>query len=84
MFHELIFDPLVGERTGCVEAERLEVAGEHLYGGDAAGFNRLDELGPGGERKIRPALAHRITQNGRARRSKRLPTMGGGRHWVGL
>ena len=30
------FDAVVGERAGGVEAERLEVAGEHLHRGDAA------------------------------------------------
>jgi hypothetical protein len=34
------------------ETERLEVAGEHLHGGNATGLKRLDELGPRGERKI--------------------------------
>ena len=52
---QLVFDALVGERAGRIEAERLEVAGEHLHGGDAAGLDRLDELGAGGERKIRAA-----------------------------
>ena len=52
---QLVFDALVGQRAGRVEAERLEVAGQHLHGGDAAGLDRLDELGAGGERKVRPA-----------------------------
>ena len=42
---QLVFDPLIGERAGRIEAERLEVAGEHLHRGDAAGLDRLDELG---------------------------------------
>jgi hypothetical protein len=49
---QLVLDPLIGERARCVEAERLEVACEHLHGGDTAGFDRLDELSAGGERKI--------------------------------
>ena len=52
---QLVFDAFVGERAGRIEAERLEVAGQHLHGGDAAGLDRLDELGAGGEREIRAA-----------------------------
>jgi hypothetical protein len=52
VLHQLVFDPLIGERSRCVETERLEVAGEYLHGGDAAGFDRLDELGAGGEWKV--------------------------------
>ena len=49
---QLVFDALVGERAGGIEAERLEIAGQHLHRRDAAGLDRLDELGAGGEREI--------------------------------
>ena len=52
---QLVFDAFVRERARGVEAERLEIAGQHLHGGDAAGLDRLDELGARRERKIRPA-----------------------------
>ena len=55
VFDELVRDAFVGERARGVEPERLEIAGEHLHGGDAAGLDRLDELGARRERKIRPA-----------------------------
>ena len=49
---ELVFDALVGERPGGVEAERLQVAGQHLHRRDAAVFDRRDKIGAGRERKI--------------------------------
>ena len=49
---QLVFDALVGERPGGVEAERLEIAGQHLHGGDAARLDRLHELGARGEGEI--------------------------------
>ena len=49
---QLVFDALVGERARGIEAERLEVARQHLHRGDAAILDRLDELGAGGEREI--------------------------------
>jgi hypothetical protein len=52
VFDELAFDPLIGERTGRVEAERLEVAGEHLHRGDPAHVDRFDKLRLCGEGKI--------------------------------
>ena len=52
---ELVCDALIGERARGVEAERLEIAGQHLHGGDAAAFDRFDELGARREGKIRPA-----------------------------
>ena len=52
---ELVLDAFVRERARGVEAERLEIAGQHLHGGDAAGLDRFDELGARRERKIRPA-----------------------------
>ena len=39
------------DRCG-IETERFEIAGEHLHGRDAAGLDRLHELGAGGEREI--------------------------------
>ena len=52
MLDQLVFDALVGERAGGIEAERLEIARQHLHCRDAAILDRLDELGAGGEREI--------------------------------
>ena len=49
---QLVLDALVGQRAGGVEAERLEIARQHLHRRDAAGLDRLDELGARGEREI--------------------------------
>jgi len=49
---DLVFDPLERQGAGGVEAERLEIAGEHLHGGDAAFFHGRDKIGAGRERKI--------------------------------
>ena len=49
---QLVFDAVIGERARGVEAERAQVAGEHLHRRDAAGLDRLDELGPGREWEI--------------------------------
>ena len=71
---QLVFDPLVGERARGVEAERLEVAREHLHRRDTAGLDRFDELGAGGEREVRaapeaePLGVGEIVDRGRARR----------------
>ena len=52
MLDQLIFDAFVGQRTRRIETERLEVARQHLHRRDAAGLDRLDELGARGEREI--------------------------------
>ena len=52
MFDQLVFDAFIGERAGHIEAERLEVAGQHLHRGDATGLDRVDEFGAVGEGKI--------------------------------
>ena len=52
VFDQFVFDALVGERARRVEAERLEVARQHLHRRDAALLDRLDELGTRGERKV--------------------------------
>ncbi len=49
---EFVFDAFVGKRPRRVEAERFEVARQHLHRGDTAGLDRLDELGAGREREI--------------------------------
>jgi len=49
---QLVFDPIVGERAGGEEAERLQVAGEHLHRRDAAGLDRGDELRAVGEGEV--------------------------------
>src|SRR6266702_1845563 len=51
MFDEFVFNSLVGQRARSIEAERLEVARQHLHRRDSALLDRLDELGPGGEWK---------------------------------
>ncbi len=49
---QLIFDAVVAERARGIEAEGLHVARQHLHRRDAAGLDRLDELGPRGEGEI--------------------------------
>ena len=49
---QLVLDAFVGERAGRIEAERLEIARQHLHRRDAAVLDRLDEFGARGERKI--------------------------------
>ena len=49
---QLIFDAFIAERARGIEAERLEVAGQHLHRRDAAGLDRLDELRARGEGEI--------------------------------
>ena len=52
MLDELVFDAGEGKRAGGVEAEGAQIAGEHLHRRDAAGLDRLDELGARGEGEI--------------------------------
>ncbi len=52
MLDQFVLDALVGQRTGRIEAERLQVAGQHLHGGDATGFDRLHELRTRGEGEV--------------------------------
>ena len=52
VFEDFDLDPVIGERAGLVEAERLQVAGNHLHRGDAAGLHGGDELDPGLERGL--------------------------------
>src|SRR3546814_2333336 len=52
MLEKLVFDALIRERAGRVEAERTKVTREHFHRRDAAGLDRLDELGPRRERKV--------------------------------
>ena len=49
---DLVFDALEGERAGGVEAERLQIASQHLHRGDAAAFHRRHEFGARRERKV--------------------------------
>ena len=49
---QFVFHAIEGERAGGVEAERAQVAGQHLHRRDAAGLDRLDELGASAERKV--------------------------------
>ena len=52
---QLVLDAFIGERAGRIEAERLEVARQHLHRGDATRLNRLDELHARCEREVFPA-----------------------------
>jgi hypothetical protein len=52
VLEQLVLDALVGKRAGGIEAERLQIAGQHFHGGDAAGLDRLDELGSGSEGEV--------------------------------
>src|SRR5258706_2835621 len=52
VFDKLVFDALIRQRARNVEAERLEVSGQHFHGRDTALLDHLDEFSPGGEWKI--------------------------------
>jgi hypothetical protein len=52
VFDELVLDALVGQRARCIEAERLEVARQHLHRRNTALLDRLDKLGPGREWEV--------------------------------
>ena len=52
MLDDFVFDALEGQRARGVEAERLEIAGQHFHGGDAAAFHGRDKIRAGRERKI--------------------------------
>ena len=45
MFEQLDLDPVIAERTGLVEAERLQIAGDHLHRRHPAGLHGGDEIG---------------------------------------
>ena len=45
VFEDVDLDPVVGERAGLVEAERLQIARDHLHRGDAARLHGGDEVG---------------------------------------
>ena len=49
MLEHLVFDTVVGERAGGIEAKRPQVAGENLHRSDTPRLNGLHELGTGGE-----------------------------------
>ena len=55
VFDQVIFHPLIAERPCRIEAQCPEVAREHFHRRNAAGLDRLDELGAGGEREVLPA-----------------------------
>ena len=52
VFEGLDLDPVIGERPGLVEAERLQVPRDHLHRGDAAGLHGGDELDAGLEWRL--------------------------------
>ena len=45
MFEQLNLDPVIAERTGLVEAEGLQIAGDHLHRRHPAGLHGGDEIG---------------------------------------
>ena len=49
---QFVFDAIIGERPCGIEAERPQVAGQHLHGRHAPGLDRLDEFGPRAEREV--------------------------------
>jgi hypothetical protein len=49
---QFVFDTLIGQRASGIESKRLEVARQHFHRCNPALLDRLDELGPGRERKI--------------------------------
>jgi hypothetical protein len=72
MLDQLVFHAVEGQRAGGVEAERAQVAGQHLHRRDAAGLDRLDELGARGEGEVlaapepEPLRIGEIVDGGRA------------------
>ena len=52
MFEDVDLDPVIGQGARLVEAERLQIAGDHLHRGDAAGLHGGDELGALLERRL--------------------------------
>ena len=49
MFEHFVSDAVVGKRAGGIEAQRFQIAREHLHRGDAAGLDGLDEFRTIGE-----------------------------------
>ena len=52
VFEDVDLDPVIGQRPGLVEAERLQVPRDHFHRGDAARFHGGDELGALLERRL--------------------------------
>ena len=52
MHQHLVFDPGIGERPRQIEPECLQVARDHLHGGNAPGLHRGDEFCPRHEGEI--------------------------------
>lgn len=55
MFEKFVFDALVGERSGGIEAKCLQIAGQHFHCRDAASLDRRNEVGAFVEWEIRAA-----------------------------
>lgn len=74
MFDQLVFDAVIGERAGRVEAKRPQIAREHFHRRDAAIVHCLDEFGAIGEGEIlaapqaEPLGIGEIVDGGRTRR----------------
>ena len=49
MFQHLVFDTVIGQRPRRIEAERPEVAGQHLHRRDTASLDGFHEFRPGRE-----------------------------------
>ena len=54
VFEQFDLDPVIAERTGLVEAERLQIAGDHLHRRDPAGLHGGDEIGALLEGRLTP------------------------------
>ena len=52
MFEDVDLDPVIGQCPCLVEAERLQIAGDHLHRSDPAGLHGGDELGALLERRL--------------------------------
>jgi hypothetical protein len=52
VLEQIIFHALVAERPCRIEAERPQIARQHLHGRDTAGLDCIDKLGAGGEREL--------------------------------
>ena len=49
MLEQFVVDAVIGKRSGGIEAQRFQIAREHLHRGDAASLDRLDEFRTIGE-----------------------------------
>ena len=52
VLHQFVFDAVIGERARGVEAERAQIASQHLHRRNAAVFDRFHEFRPRSEGEI--------------------------------